>query len=86
MKLKEGFIAHTSGSESFLVPVGGSAFSGIVKGHAILGEILARLETDTTPQEIVKSLAENYDADETAIARDVDSALAELRRIGALDE
>ena len=86
MKLKSEFIAHRTGDESFLVPAGGSAFSGVVKGNAILGEILARLQTDTTPEAIVKGLLEIYDADEAVIARDVDRALGELRRIGALDE
>ena len=86
MKLNENFIVHKTEIETILVPVGGTEFSGVMKGNAILGDILAVLKEDVTEEGIVTALEEMYDAPEGAIGRDVAKALSELREIGALDE
>ena len=86
MKLKSDFIVHSSNHETILVPIGGSDFSGIVKGNATLGEILDLLKADVSESELVKALRERFDVSEDIIARDVKKALDELRAIGALDE
>lgn len=86
MRLKKEFIAHDTGSESLLVPAGGAGFSGLVKGNKTLGTILGLLKTDTTEAEIISTMCARFDAPEAVIAGDVKKALAELRRIGALDE
>ena len=86
MKLSKDFIVHKNGSEALLVPVGGTAFSGIVKGNATFGEILSLLEEDTCEADLCAAMAERFDAPEETIARDVEKALSELRAIGALDE
>jgi hypothetical protein len=44
------------------------------------------LKTDTSEAEIVKAMCARFNAPEAAIAADVQKALTELRRIGALDE
>ena len=86
MKLNENFIVHKTDIETILVPVGGTVFSGVMKGNAILGDILSALKEETTEEGIVKALEEMYDASEGVIAKDVAKALSELRDIGALDE
>ena len=86
MKLKKEFIAHDTGSESLLVPAGGAGFSGLVKGNKTLGVILDLLKEDTTETEIIAAMSARFDAPEAVITGDVKKALAELRRIGALDE
>ena len=86
MKLSENYIVHTSKSESILVPVGGSDFSGIVKGNAVLGELLSLLQKGTTEEALVSAMLERYDGPRDVIAGDVKAALAELRSIGALIE
>ena len=86
MKLKKEFIAHDTGRESLLVPAGGAGFSGLVKGNRTLGVILDLLKTDTTEADIIAAMGARFDAPENVIAGDVKKALAELRRIGALDE
>ena len=86
MKLKKSFITHNTDSESLLVPAGGAGFSGLVRGNRTLGEILKLLKDDTTEEAIVSALKERFDAPEGAIEKDVAKALAELRRIWALDE
>ena len=85
MKLKDTFIVHRTDSETVLVPVGGAAFSGIVRGNATLGDILDLLETDTDVPALVSAMAERYDAPEDVLRRDVEKTLAELQSIGALD-
>ena len=86
MKLRKEFIAHDTGSESLLVPAGGAGFSGLVKGNKTFGEILELLKTDTDEAGIVAALSARYPGAEEAIRKDVNRALSELRRIGALDE
>lgn len=86
MKLKREFITHNTDSESLLVPAGGAGFSGLVRGNRTLGAILALLKQETTEEAIVAAMKKRFDAPEDVIARDVEKALSELRKIGALDE
>ena len=86
MKLSNDFIAHLTDEQSVLVPVGGTAFSGIVKGNAALGDLLSLLEQDRTEAELVAAMLERYDAPESTLAADVHAALERLRSIGALEE
>ena len=86
MKLKKEFIAHDTCSESLLVPTGGAGWSGLVKGNKTLGAILTFLKEDTTEDAVIAAMKERFDAPEEIITRDVKKALAELSKIGALDE
>ncbi len=69
-----------------LVPLGGAAFSGIVRGNQTLGAVLELLKTETSEAAIVDAMRARFDAPEGAVERDVAKALAELRKIGAIDE
>ncbi len=86
MKLNRMFITRRSGEGAILVPVGGAAFSGLVRGNKTFGAILELLEKDTAEAEIVAAMKARFNAPEEDLARDVRRALDELRRIGALDE
>lgn len=86
MKLNQDFLLHNTDGESILVPTGNADFSGIVRGNKTLGTILELLQKETTEAEIVAAMKARYDAPEGAIENDVAKALAELRRIGALEE
>ena len=86
MKLKKEFITHITGEEALLVPTGAAGFSGLVKGNKTLGAILELLKTETTEQQIVSAMCARFNGAEEMIAKDVKRALAELRKIGALDE
>lgn len=85
MKLKKEFITHNSGKESLLVPAGGAGFAGLVKGNKTLGVILGLLSEDRTRDEIIAALKDRFDAPEGVIEKDVDRAISELEKIGALD-
>ena len=86
MKLNKEFLLHNTGSESILVPTGSANFSGVVRGNKTLGAVLELLKEDTTEAELVAALKARFDAPEGAVERDVQKALSELRKIGALDE
>ncbi|MDO4803519.1 MAG: PqqD family protein [Lachnospiraceae bacterium] len=86
MKLKKGFITHSTGTESLLVSSGATEFSGLVKGNKTLGVILDLLKTDTTEEALIDTMYGRFEAPREVIAADVKKALSELRKIGALDE
>lgn len=86
MKLNKGFIVHQTDQDSLLVPAGKVSFTGLVRGNKTLGIVLELLKTDTTKEQIITDIKSRFDAPEGAVERDVDKALDELRKIGALDE
>ena len=86
MKLKKEFITHNTDSESLLVPTGAAGFSGLVKGNKTLGVILDLLKDDTTVADIIAAMKARFNAPEEIITRDVNKAISELRKIGAIDE
>ena len=86
MKLKKDFLLHDAGKESVLIPTGGAGFSGLVRGNGTLGEILRLLQDETSEEKIIADMKARFEAPEGAIERDVKKVLAELKKIGALDE
>ena len=65
---------------------GEAAFSGVVRGNRTLGAVLELLKEDTDEAAVVAAMRERFDAPEGAVERDVARVLAELRKIGALEE
>ena len=85
MKLKKEFIVHVTGKETVLVPTGNADFSGLVRGNKTFGAIMELLKEETTEDEIVAAMKKRFDAPEDMIRRDVERAVSELRKIGAID-
>ncbi len=86
MKLSENFILHVADGETILVPTGSASFSGIVRGNKTLGAVLELLQNETDEEGIVGAMKARFNAPEDTIRRDVQKALAALRKIGAIDE
>lgn len=86
MRLNNEFLLYNTKNNGYLVPVGSSEFSGLVKGNRTVGVILDYLQVDTTEDEIVRKMLERFDATEELIRRDVKDTVAKLRSIGAIDE
>lgn len=86
MKLKSTFLSQDIDDTRFLVPIGGEAFSGIVKGNSSAAFIVDCLKTGTTEEQIVDAMCRKYDAPRDEIAADVHEVLEKLRSIGALEE
>ena len=85
MKLRENFILHRAGEKSYLVPVGGANFAGVVQGNDLLGEILSLLQEETSENAIVDALCDQIDAPRETLSRDVGTVIRSLREIGALE-
>ena len=85
MKLKEIFITQEMDGEQIMVAAGGG-FAGMVRSNATAAFIVDCLKTDTTKEGILDAMCTRYDAPRDVMAADVDMVLANLKRIGALDE
>ena len=86
MKLNKAFIAHDDGDQKLLVSTGASKFSGLVRSNETAGFIISCLEKDTTEAEIVAKMQKKYDGPKDAMERDVQKVIAQLRKIGAIDD
>ena len=86
MKLNKGFIAHDDGNEKLLVSTGASKFSGLVRSNETAGFIISCLESETTEAEIVEKLQKKYDGPKDEMEHDVKNIIAQLRKIGAIDD
>ena len=85
MKLNDKFILHTANGQTMLVPVGGSGFSGMIRGNVTLLRVLELLKTETTEEEVIGAMRERFDAPPGQIESDVKKVLDQLREIGAID-
>ena len=85
MKLKSDFVTHKTGDEQLMISVGGG-FNGMVRSNSTASKIIDLLADDTTEEKIVDALLEIYDADRERIAKDVARIIADLRKIGAIDD
>lgn len=85
MKLKETFITHTTNNEQILVDTSGK-FSGIVRNNNTAAFIVDCLKEETSVEEIINKIIEEYNAPLEDIKKGVDDVLDTLRKIGALDE
>jgi hypothetical protein len=86
MKLNKNYIIHKTDSETILVPTGEADFAGIVRGNLTLDAILELLKQETDEAAVMAVMKARFDAPDEVITGDVKKALAELRKIGALDE
>ena len=85
MKLNSDFVTHTSGDEQLMISVGGS-FNGIVRSNSTAAKIIELLAEETTEKKIVDALLEIYEVTREKVSSDVKRIIADLRKIGAIDE
>jgi len=86
MKLNKNFIPHITDDESLLAATADAPFSGVIRGNKTTGLIFQLLTHDTDRDTVVAELHSRFDAPEGKIEADVDKIIAQLRKIGALDE
>lgn len=85
MKLKDTFLTHMSNGEQIVVDVSGQ-FSGLIRNNGSAAFIVDCLKTETTVEEIVDKLYEEYDASKEVLEQAVNDVVSKLRRAGAIDE
>ncbi len=86
MKLNSNFLLHNTKDESILVPTGKAEFSGVVRGNKTFGAIAEILKSECSKEELISAMKERFDGQDETIEKDVEKALLELRKIGAIDE
>lgn len=85
MKLKKDFVVHNAVNETVIVPTGKADFTGMIRGNKTFGAIMELLKEETTEDGIIAAMTKRFDAPENVIRRDVEKAVSELRKIGAID-
>ncbi len=85
MKLKQGFMVHEADGISMLISTGTARFSGVVRGNKTFGAILQALQQDVSREELISTICGKYEVSSETVEKDVDKAITELRRIGAID-
>ncbi len=88
MKLKSGFVLHDVGTGHIAVATGEASenFSGLVRNNDTAHFIFTCLMQETTEEDIVKAMMEEYDAPQKTIEKDVHDMIARFRDEGFLDE
>ena len=86
MKLSEAFITHESAGEHITVTTGSETFNGLVRSNKTAGFIVECLKEDVTKDDIIEKMLEKYDAPREVIAKDVETVLDTLRKIGAIHD
>ena len=85
MKLKDTFITHMSNGEQILVDASGK-FSGLIRNNETAAFIVECLKKETTVEEIVDQMYEEYDASKEVLFKAVNDVVTQLRKAGAIDE
>ena len=87
MKLKEGFILHSTEKEHIAVAAGkaGETFRGMIRNNSTANFIFEMLLQETTEEEIVAAMLEKYDAPKEQIAADVKRMLIQIEEAGFLE-
>lgn len=86
MKLSEAFITHESAGEHITVTTGSDTFNGLVRSNKTAGFIVECLKEDVTKDDIIEKMLEKYDAPREVVAKDVETVLDTLRKIGAIHD
>lgn len=86
MKLNKNFITHQSDDKQIMISMDNEKFSGMIRSNETAAYIIDMLKEDTTREEIIAKMLNEYNASEELISSDVDKVLSVLRNVGAIDE
>ena len=89
MKLKDDYILYNPSEEEIIaVATGDEAenFNGLLRGNETAAAFLEYLREETTEDEIVERMLEEYDATEEELREGLAEVLETLRSVGALEE
>lgn len=84
MKLKNGFVTHTTNGEQILVSANGD-FNGLARSNSTAAFIVDCLKKETTEEEIIEKMLQIYDAPKEIISRDVHKIIEKLKSINAIE-
>lgn len=81
MKIVEGYILKNIADSYVVVPIGSRSvdFSSIISVNDTGAFIWKQLETETTPEKILKNMLEQYDVSEEQAKADIDAFIKKLQ-------
>jgi len=88
MKLKKGFCTQTISDGQVMVPTAEAEtdFRGIVRSNETAAFVVDMLKNETTKDEILNALKQEYEGDERKMEQDLLSVLDKLKSINAIEE
>ena len=86
MKLRKEFITMQTGDTQIMVSTDTKLFSGLVRSNATTAFVIEKLKNETSFEEILNAMKEEYEGDPEVMARDLKMVLDKLRSIKALEE
>ncbi len=88
MKLKDGFITYKTGAKYVAVSAeeDNAVLNGMIRNNETANFIFEKLMRETTEEEIVSALTDEYDVSREKAARDVHDIINIWREEGFLDE
>ncbi len=87
MKIKENFMLRKVADTYVVVPVGDAVaeFNGMINLNEAGAFLWQLLENETTSEQVVEALLQQYDVDEATAKRDVDKFINELKAAKLLE-
>ncbi len=88
MKLKKGVVVCDVGGNPMVICSGEALdlLNGLIHNNKTGDFIFRQLQQETTQEKIVDSMLETFDAPREVIAADAAEFVAEIRKLGLLDE
>ena len=86
MVINEEFVLREIAGDFILVPVGDTAlhFNGLITVNEVGAFLWERLKKETTREQLIKDVLEEYEVEEKIVEKDVDDFLSELTNAGIL--
>ena len=78
MKLNKNFITHQSDDKQIMISMDNEKFSGMIRSNETAAYIIDMLKEDTTREEIIAKMLNEYNASEELISSDVDKVLSSI--------
>ncbi|MDL2295054.1 PqqD family protein [Ruminococcaceae bacterium OttesenSCG-928-D13] len=87
MKIKDGYILRDIADSFVVVPVGERVidFKGVMTLTGIAPFIWTQMEKDTSREDLLAKVLEEYEVDGAQAGQDIDSLLAKMAELGLLD-
>lgn len=88
MKIKQNFEIVNFADDYMLVPIGNQidSFNGTVILNEVSSFLINILKVDTTTEELIQYLVNEYDVDLKTAQSDVNTVVEKLKAIGVIDE
>lgn len=88
MKIKENFMLRKVADCFVVVPIGSAVaeFNGMINLNEAGAFLWQCLENETTIEDVVKAMLEQYEVDEATAKKDVERFVTQLREASLLEE